>query len=85
MATMITLNLSNQQLTELLQQAVNNPNARNRKNSLIVSLRELGIANKQIAQLLQIDEDTVTNQVKKYANDGLENLLRDNFKKKPVS
>lgn len=82
---MITLNLSEQQLTELLQHAVNNPNARNRKNSLIVCLRELGIANKQIAKLLQIDEDTVTNQVKKYAGDGLENLLRDHFKKKSVN
>ena len=78
---MITLNLSEQQLIELLQEVITNSKIRNRKNALIVALRALGVSNKQIAQILQVNEDTVTNQVKKYANAGLENLLQDNFKK----
>ena len=79
---MIQLNLSEPQLAELLHEVVSNPKARNRKNALIVCLRELGFSNQRIAKMLQINEDTVTNQVKKCASTGLQSLLQDNFKKK---
>ena len=82
---MIKLDLTEEQRMELLNEAVSNPKERTRKHALIICFRDLGLPNQDIAKLLQVDEDTVTNQVKKYARDGVAGVLQNRFKKKLVS
>jgi transposase len=46
---------------------------------LAVYLRKKGYQRKEVAELLRIDEDTVTNYTKKYDESGLQGLLEENY------
>src|SRR5665811_2460946 len=56
-----------------------NPNPRVRKKCLVVYLRKKGYRREEVAELLRIDEDTVTNYTKKYDERGLPGLLEENY------
>jgi len=62
---MITLNLSEKQLDDLYEEMSSNDNLRARKKCLIVYLRAKGYPRHEIADIARVDEDTVTNAVKK--------------------
>jgi transposase len=81
---MITLELSKQQLDELFDEALSNADQKVRKKCLIVYLRALGYSRHDIATIVRVDEDTVTNQVKRYTEGSLQKLLEDNYHK-PMS
>lgn len=61
---MITLELTEKQITELYQAAFFNAQPRNRKKALIVYLRAMGNPCHEIAKLMRVDNDTVTNLMK---------------------
>lgn len=78
---MIILNLNETELTELYEEMLSNTDLRARKKCLIVYLRAKGYSRQEIADIVRIDEDTVTNDVKKYAEGGLQKLLENNYRK----
>lgn len=78
---MITLELTEEQLDELYKEASGNPNERARKKCWVVYLRGKGFAHREIADVVRVDEDTVTNYVRKYSAGGLPLLLAENYRK----
>ncbi len=68
-----------QQLDELFPEMTLNKNSRARKKCLVVYLRKKGYQREEVAELLRIDEDTVTNYTKKYDESGLQGLLEENY------
>ena len=78
---MITLKLSEKQLDDLYEGMSSNANPRARKKCLIVYLRAKGRRCHEIADIVRVDEDTVTNAVKKYIQGGLECLLKEGYRK----
>lgn len=76
---MITLELTEEQTTELYQAAFFNPQPRNRKKALVVYLRSMGSSCHAVAKLTRVDKDTVTNYMKKYASGGFQGLLAENY------
>ena len=74
---MITLKLSEKQLDDLYEGMSSNANPRARKKCLIVYLRAKGHPCHEIADSVRVDEDTVTNAVKKYIQGGLPGVLID--------
>ena len=77
---MITLELSEEQITKLYQAAFLNTQPRNRKKALIVYLRSMGKPCHEVTKITRVDKDTVTNLVKKYASAGLQGLLAENYR-----
>jgi transposase len=67
------------QLDELFPELTLNKNSRARKKCLMVYLRKKGYQREEVAELLRIDEDTVTNYTKKYDESGLQGLLEENY------
>jgi transposase len=67
------------QLDELFPEMTLNKNSRARKKCLVVYLRKKGYQREEVAELLRIDEDTVTNYTKKYDESGLQGLLEENY------
>lgn len=67
------------QLDELFFEMTLNKNSRVRKKCLVVYFRENGYPHKEVAELLRIDEDTVTNYTKKYDESGLKGLIEENY------
>jgi len=67
------------QLDELFPEMTLNPNARIRKKCWAVYLRKKGCRREKVAELLRIDEDTVTHYTKKYDERGLQGLLEENY------
>jgi transposase len=67
------------QLDELFPELTLNTNSRVRKKCLVVYLRKKGYRREEVAELLRIDEDTVTNYTKKYDESGLQGLLVENY------
>ena len=45
----------------------------------MVYLRKKGYQREEVAELLRIDEDTVTNYTKKYDESGLQGLCEENY------
>ena len=78
---MITLKLSEEQLDDLYEGLSSNANPRARKKCLIVYLRAKGRSCHEIADIVRVNEDTVTNVVKKYSQGGLTSLLMDGYRK----
>ena len=78
---MITLKLSEKQLDDLYEGMSSNANPRARKKCLIVYLRAKGHPCHEIADIVRVDEDTVTNAVKKYIQGGLACLLKEGYRK----
>lgn len=77
---MITLELTEEQVSELYQVAMFNEQPRNRKKALIVYLRSMGRSCHEVAKITRADKDTVTNYLKKYASGGLQGLLAENYR-----
>ena len=71
--------MTEKQLDELFPEMILNKNSRARKKCLVVYLRKKGYQRKEVAELLRIDEDTVTNYTKKYDESGLQGLLEENY------
>lgn len=78
---MIDLELTEKQLDELHKEASENPSARARKKCWVVYLHGKGFAHREIADVVRVDGDTVTNYVRKYRDGGLPLLLTDNYRK----
>ena len=77
---MITLNLSEKQLDDLYEEMLSNDNLRARKKCLIVYLRAMDYPRHEIADIARVDEDTVTNAVKKYIQGDLACLLKEDYR-----
>jgi transposase len=58
-----------------------NADPRARKKCLIVYLRATGRPCHEIEDIARVDEDTVTNAVKKYVKSDLAGLLKENYRK----
>ena len=67
------------QLDELFPEMTLNTNSRVRKKCWVVYLRKNGYRRKEVAELLRIDEDTVSNYTKNYDESGLPGLLEENY------
>ena len=78
---MIDLDLTEKQLDELHKEASENPSARARKKCWVVYLRGKGFAHREIADVVRVDGDTVTNYVRKYRDGGLPLLLSEDYHK----
>ena len=78
---MITLKPSENQLDDLYEEMFSNADPRARKKCLIVYLRAKGRPCHEIADIAQVDKDTVTNAVKKYVEGDLAGLLKENYRK----
>lgn len=76
---MIVLQLTDDQKAELYDNAILHNDAKVRKKCFIVYLRSMGYSRQDIALIMKIDEDTVTNQVKLYAAGGLPQLLKNSY------
>src|SRR5450759_4276846 len=71
--------MTEEQLDELFPEMTLNPNPRVRKKCLVVYLRKKGYRREEVAELLRIDEYTVTNYTKKYDERGLPGLLEEKY------
>ncbi len=71
--------MTDKQLDELFHEMILNANPRVRKKCLVVYFRKKGYRREEVAELLRIDEDTVTNYTKKYDESGLAGLLEENY------
>jgi transposase len=78
---MVTLKLSEKQLDDLYKELFSNADPRARKKCLIVYLRAKGRPCHEIADIVRVDKDTVTNAVKKYIQGGLARLLKEGYRK----
>lgn len=76
---MYSLNLTSAELDRVFENMQSHSNERSRRKCMVIYLRANNYSNKEVAKLLRIDEDTITNYVKKYINGGLEDLLKENF------
>ena len=78
---MIPLKLSEIQLDDLYKGMSSNANPRAPKKCLIVYHRAKGHPCYEIADIVRIDDDTVTKAVKKYIQGGLACLLKEGYRK----
>ena len=78
---MIDLELTKEQLDELHKEATENPCVRARKKCWVVYLKGKGYAHKEIADVVRVDEDTVTEYLRKYRDGGLPRLLAEDYRK----
>ena len=78
---MIILELTEKQLDELYDEMLSNTRSLARKKCLIIYLRAKGYSRCEIADIARVDEDTVTNHVKIFADSGLQGLLKANYYK----
>ena len=72
--------MTEKQLDELFSEMTLNTNSHVRKKCLVVYLRKKGFRREEVAELLRIDEDTVTHYTKKYDESGLSGLLEENYR-----
>jgi len=75
------LELTEQQLDELYSEMSSNNNPRNRKKCLIIYLSAMGYSRQEVAKIARVNEDTITNHVKRYSEGGLHKLLEENYRK----
>jgi len=78
---MIDLKLTEAQLDELHQAASENPRARARRKCWVVYLRGKGYACREIADVVRVDADTVTEYARKYRDGGLFGLLAEDYRR----
>jgi transposase len=76
---MIILELTEKQVNELYDEMLSNTSSLARKKCLILYLRAKGYSRREIADIARVDEDTVTNHVKIFADSGLPGLLKSNY------
>ena len=77
---MIDLKLTEAQLDELHKAASDNPRARARRKCWVVYLRGKGYACREIADVVRVDADTVTEYARKYRDGGLPRLLAEDYR-----
>ncbi len=75
------LKLTPQKLDELHEEMTSNPEPRARKRCLVLYLRAKGLSRSEVADIARVDEDSVTNYVKKYLDGGLQCLLEEHYRK----
>jgi len=78
---MIDLELTEAQLDELHQEASENPRARARRKCWVIYLRGKGYPCREIADVVRVDGDTVTEYLRKYRDGGLPGLLTEDYRK----
>lgn len=78
---MIDLELTEAQLDELHKAASENPRARARRKCWVVYLRGQGYPCQEIADVVRVDCDTVTEYLRKYRDGGLHGLLAEDYRK----
>jgi transposase len=78
---MIYLQLTEIQLDELYKEANENACPRARRKCWVVYLRGKGYICQEIAEIVRVDADTVTNYLRKYQKGGLAKLLGENYHK----
>ena len=77
---MIDLELTAEHLDELHKEASENPCVRARKKCWVVYLRGKGYACREIADVVRVDADTVTEYLRKYRDGGLPGLLTEDYR-----
>jgi transposase len=77
---MIDLELTEAQLDELHKEASENPRARARKKCWVVYLKGKRYAHQEIADVVRVDCDTVTEYLRKYRDGGLPGLLAEDYR-----
>ena len=77
---MINLNLTEAQMDELHKEASDNPCPRARRKCWVVYLRGNGYACQEVAGVVRVDADTVTEYVRKYRDGGLPGLLAGDYR-----
>ena len=77
---MIKLSLAETELAEIAE-ALDDPDLKDRfgRRLMAVRMHGLGVANSQIAAILRISLDTVTNYLKLYRDEGLAGLVEDRY------
>ena len=78
---MIHLELSKEHLDELHKQATENSCVRSRKKCWVVYLKGNGYTHLEIARVVRVTEDSITEYLKKYRDGGLPGLLAENYRK----
>jgi transposase len=78
---MIDLELTQEQLDQLHKEATENSCVRARKKCWVVYLKGKGYAHREIADVVRVDGDTVTEYLRKYRNGGLPELLAEDYRK----
>jgi len=71
--------MTEKQLDELFPEMTLEYEFTHTKKCLVVYLRKKGYRREEVAELLRIDEDTVTNYTKKFDESGLQGLLEENY------
>jgi len=79
---MIDLELTEAQLDELHKEASENPSARGRKKCWVVYFKGKGYAHQEVADVMRVDGDTVTDYLRKYRDGGLPGLLAENYRQR---
>ena len=79
---MIALELTEAQLDELHKEATENSCVRARKKCWVVYLKGKGYAHQEIANVVRVEGDTVTEYLRKYRDGGLPGLLAEHYRKR---
>jgi len=80
MRIVIKLDLTEHQFDELYRESSKNSSERARRKCLVVYLRGKGISRREVADIVRVDEDTVTEYVRRYSEGGLAQLLLDDYR-----
>lgn len=77
---MINIEITKEALDSIYHEMMTSPSVRARKKLMVIYLKGMGMSHQDIAALVRVDQDTVTNYLKQYNQDGLEGLLIDNYR-----
>lgn len=77
---MISIKFTQEILDTLYNYMMTCPEERTRKKCMVLYLIGQDVLHKEIAAQVRVDPDTVTNYLKQYAQNGLEELLEDNYR-----
>ena len=77
---MIEVTFSEKDLQEISYLRYHHPSPKIQKRMEVLWLKSLNVSRKLTAQIAQVHPDSVTNYVRKYSEEGLESLLKLNYK-----
>lgn len=80
---MIQISFSKDEISELKKEKDNNPFPKVRRRCYVLYLKSQGYAHKEIAKIIGISAQTVTDHLKLYQQGGLESLKTLNYKGQP--
>ena len=78
---MLAIEIKSEDLDTLHNEIMSNLYPRARPKCMVVYLKGMGYLHTEIAEIVRVNEDTVTHYIKKYAAGGLQELLKDNYYK----